>query len=142
VPLRITSEFKKINSVQSNENNEGNCLLPFEVELELYALNDYTRNLLVVTLLSLVMYYGWTRSARDETWVERKFASYFTLSILSWLSLMIIIPFSILSFFHPNLVLEIGERILYDIMPATILLVVIIIIIQALNSKGYFQKRE
>jgi len=112
------------------------------VELELYALNDYTRNLLVVTLLSLVMYYGWTRSARDETWVERKFASYFTLSILSWLSLMIIIPFSILSFFHPNLVLEIGERILYDIMPATILLVVIIIIIQALNSKGYFQKRE
>jgi len=112
------------------------------VELELYALNDITRNLLVVTFLSFVMYYGWTRSARDETWIERKFASYFTLITLSWLSLMIIIPFSILSFFHPNLVLEIGERILHDIMPAIILIVVVIIIIQALNYKGYFRKRE
>ncbi len=90
-------------------------MLPFDVELELYALNDLTGNILVIVFLSIVMYYGWSKSASDETWIERKFASYFSLSLLAWLSLTFIIPFSVLSFFHPNLILEIAEYMIYNL---------------------------
>ena len=117
-------------------------MLPFEVELELYALKDITSNLLVLTLLSVVMYYGWTRSAQDETWIERKFASFFTYSTLTWLTLTFLIPFLVLSFIHPNLVLEIGERILYDMRWVIVMMIAIIVIIQVLNYKGYFRKRD
>lgn len=126
----------------SDLNNEGRGLLPFDVELQLYALYDITRNILVITLISLVMYYGWTRSAQDETWVERKFASFFTLSVIAWLALTFLIPFLALSILHPNLALEIGGRILYDLRFAMVLLMVFIVIIQVLNYKGYFRKKD
>ena len=134
--------FQNIKSFGENLYCEGLSLLPVEVEIELYQISEITRNLLVITLLTFVMYYGWSRSARDETWAERRFASFFTLSILSWLFLATIIPFSAVSILHPDLILEIGQRVLSVSVPTTVLLFVVIIIVQALNFKGYFRKND
>ena len=90
-------------------NIEGNYILPLEVELELYAWVDITRNILVVLFLSAVMYYAWSRSTSDEKWVERRFASFLTLTLFVWSILTVLIPFTILSFAHPDLIIEIGE---------------------------------
>ncbi|MFW9843573.1 MAG: hypothetical protein ACFFEV_03260 [Candidatus Thorarchaeota archaeon] len=134
--------LQNVKRFEGNLDNEGNNLLPFEVELEIYQLNDITRNLLVLTLLSFAMYYGWTKSANDETWIERKFASFFTLTILAWYSLFIIIPFSVASVLHPDLILEIGERILSDSALAIVLVFFVVIVTQVLNYKEYFRKRD
>lgn len=134
--------FQNVKRIEGNMDIEGNDLLPFEVELELYQIGDITRNLLVVTLLALVMYYGWTKSASDETWIERRFASFFTLSLLAWLSLTIIIPFSVVSILHSDLVLEIGNRIISDTSLVIVLVFVIIVVIQILNYKGYFRNKD
>jgi tellurite resistance protein TehA-like permease len=109
------------------------------MELELYALNDITRNLLVLVVISFVMYYAGTKSASDKTWIERRFASFFTFSLLVWLSLTFFIPFTVMSFSYPNLVLEIGVRILNDLRYAIILVVVFVIIIQVLNYRGHIR---
>jgi uncharacterized membrane protein YfcA len=116
-------------------------LLPFEVEWEFFQLSDI-RDIIVTIFLFVVICYGLIRQSKDDTWTERKFASFFTKFVLGWLSLMIIIPFSILSVSHPSLVLEIGGYILYETRLAMILVLAVIIIIQVLNYRGYFRKKD
>jgi hypothetical protein len=111
------------------------------VEWELYQLGGI-RDIVMAIFLFIVMYYGLTRQVKDGTWTERKFASFFTVFLLGWLALMIVIPFSILSVSHPDLVLEIGGYILYEMSGAMILALAFIIIIQVLNYRGYFRRKD
>jgi hypothetical protein len=117
-------------------------MLPFEMELEFAAWNNLASNLLPIIFVSIMLYYGWSKSAADDTWRERKFASDFTLCMVGWVSLTFLIPFIGMSVSHPDMLLEIGGKILYDLRFSIALLIIVTSIIQVLNYRGYFRKSE
>ena len=122
--------------------SEGKILLPLDVELDLYSLYNMTRNLSSVVFLSIAWYYAYTRKDHDDTQEVRRYVSFIALWFLAWEGLIFLIPFSLLSLAHPDLVFEIGGYMLRHMGLILILVTVTVVIVQVLNYRGYFRKRD
>ena len=115
-------------------------MLPLQVELELYMWIDITRNLLIAIPGTLVLIYIGIKTNEDEMWIGKKFAHVISAFFAFWAVTNMLAPFLIMTYLHPDLMFELGERILHDFGIVAIIVTIGIAILQFMHYKGYLRK--
>lgn len=115
-------------------------MLPIDVELDLFAWIDFSRNLIFFIPLVLIIVHISKKSQDDEMWIGQRLAHTISLLFVVYLVIVTLAPFLIMSFLYPELIFEIGERIVSLSLGGVVMVIIIISILGIAQYKGLFRK--
>ncbi len=116
-------------------------MLPLEVELDLFAWMNISRDLLSFIPLLLIIVYIAKKAQDDEMWIGRRFAHMVSLMFVLYLVMNMLAPFLIMSFLYPELMFEIGEKIVSLFLGGVVIVIFIILALEIAQHKGLFHKK-
>ncbi len=116
-------------------------MLPIDIELDLFAWMEFTRNIVILIPMTLALVYITKQSSDDEMWIGQRFAHVASLIFIFWLVASMLSPFLIMSLLYPAFTMEIGADIISYSSVGISLTIFIVLMLEIAQYKGLFHKK-